>query len=166
MKKWIPVVLFAMVLGIGISSCLKNDTAPPACLPLNLTAPAAEVTALKAYLDSNGITATQDSRGFFYTIDASGSSDTAHPTRCSDISVTYTGRFLNGVVFDSTGTNTPISFNLSGTIAGWQEALPLMRKDATMMLYLPPSLAYGSQAYSSIPANSYLIFNIKLWAFN
>ena len=166
MRKWIFAILILSVISAGISSCLKNDTTKPACSPLTIAAPSSEVATLKAYLDSSGIVATQDSRGFFYTLDASGSTDTLHPTTCSDLSVTYTGTFLNGTAFDSTGANTPASFNLSGTIAGWQEALPLMKKDAIMNLYLPPSLAYGASAYKGIPGNSYLIFKIKLLGFN
>ncbi|MEJ7694533.1 FKBP-type peptidyl-prolyl cis-trans isomerase [Daejeonella sp.] len=166
MKKCIRVVLIFSVIGIGISSCIKNDTAVPNCLPLTKTAPASEVAILKGYIDSNHIVAIQDSRGFFYSIDSSASTDTAHPTTCSGVSVTYTGTFLNGTVFDSTGAGTPASFNLSGTIIGWQEALPLMKANANMALYLPPSLAYGASGYSRIPGNSYLIFKIKLLAFN
>ena len=159
-------MLVLLITGTIISSCFKNETTTPVCSPLTVAAPASEVAALKAYLDSNGIAATQDSRGFFYTIDASASTDTTHPTPCSDVSVTYTGTYLNGEVFDSTGAGTPASFNLSGTIAGWQEALPLMKKDAVMNLYLPPSLAYGSSDYQGIPGNSYLIFKINLLGFN
>jgi FKBP-type peptidyl-prolyl cis-trans isomerase FkpA len=166
MRKWISAILILSVIVAGISSCLKNDNTTPTCTPLTVTAPASEVATLKAYLDSNGIVATQDSRGFFYTMDDSGSTDTLHPTACSDVSVTYTGTFQNGTVFDSTGANSPITFNLSRVIAGWQEALPLMKGKATMNLYLPPSLAYGASDYNGIPGNSYLTFKIKLFAFN
>jgi len=166
MKKLILGVVLLLVIGFSISSCIKNETTHPVCSPLTLSAPSGEVAALKTYLDSSGIVATQDSRGFFYTLDVSGSTDTLHPIRCSDVSVTYLGTFLNGTAFDSSGSNTPVSFNLSGVIAGWQEALPLMRKNAVMNLYLPPSLAYGSSDYHGIPANSNLIFKIKLLGFN
>jgi FKBP-type peptidyl-prolyl cis-trans isomerase FkpA len=166
MKKLIPVILILLVIGLGISSCLKNETTTPTCTPLTVTAPSSEVATLKAYLDSAGIVATQDSRGFFYTMDNSASTDTLQPTACSDVSVTYLGTYPNGTAFDSTGASAPISFNLSGVIAGWQEALPLMRKNATMNLYLPPSLAYGASDYHGIPGNSYLFFKIKLWGFN
>lgn len=167
MKKCIPVVLIFSVIGIGISSCIKNGTARPACSPLTKTAPASEVAVLKGYIDSNHIVATQDSRGFFYSIDSSASTDTAHPTTCSNVSVTYTGTFLNGTVFDSTGADRPVSFYLSGDIiTGWKEAVPLMKAKANMILYLPPSLAYGASGYSTIPGNSYLIYNIRLLAFN
>lgn len=166
MKKWIPVILIFPLIGIAISSCIKNNTPISTCPPLTITAPGSEVAVLKAYIDSNHIGVAQDSRGFFYSIDSSASTDTAHPARCSDISVTYTGAFLNGIVFDSSGANTPVSLNLSSTIAGWQEALPLIKSNANMTLYLPPSLAYGVSGYSGIPGNSYLIFKIKLLAFN
>ena len=166
MKKWIFSILILTVISIGIGSCIKNDTTTPACSPVTATAPGSEIAALKAYLDSNGIVATLDSRGFFYTLDASGSTDTSHPTVCSDVSVTYTGTFLNGVVFDSTGVDKPASFNLSGTILGWQEAVPLMKQNASMTLYLPPSLAYGPYDYNNIPGNSNLIFRIKLLSYN
>ncbi len=166
MKKWISVVLIFSITGAGISSCMKNDTAVRTCEPLTIAAPANEVAVLKAYIDSNHIVVTRDSRGFFYSIDSSASTDTAHPTTCSDISVTYTGTYLNGNVFDSTGADRPASFPLSRTLVGWQEAVPLMKRNANMLLYLPPSLAYGASGYSGIPGNSYLIFKIKLLGFN
>lgn len=166
MKRWITVVLILMVISIVLNSCMKDETTTRSCKPLATTAPANEVAVLKAYIDSNHIVTTQDSRGFFYSIDFAASTDTAHPTTCSAVSATYTGTFLNGTVFDSTGADRPVSFNLSATIAGWQEAIPLMNSNANMILYLPPSLAYGASGYSSIPGNSYLIFKIKLLGFN
>ena len=141
------------------------------CVPLTVAAPASEVAALKMYLDTNHITATQDSRGFFYTIDSSGSAGAvSNPSVCSDVSITYTGTFLNGQVFDQSGPNTPASFNLATLIYGWQEAIPLMKANNIMKLYLPPSLAYGASGSSdspqTIPPNTNLVFTIKLLAFN
>src|SRR4051794_34150454 len=100
MKKLISGILILLLVVVGISSCIKNDTTTPACTPLTFTAPSSEVATLKAYLDSTGIVATQDSRGFFYTIDDSVSTDTLHPTPCSDVSVTYLGTYPNGTAFD------------------------------------------------------------------
>ena len=164
MKKLALAFLMFIVIGAVISSCIKNTSVVRnTCPPLTIAAPASEVAVLKAYIDSNHIAATQDSRGFFYTTDFSASTDTTHPTTCSTISVAYTGTFLNGAVFDSTAPNRPATLNLSSTIAGWQEAIPLLRAKARMVLYLPPSLAYGASAYSGIPGNSYLIFKIYLY---
>lgn len=161
--KFLAVIIIA--IAFLASGCLKNNDTP-ACTPLTITAPSNEVAALKTYLDTNHINVQQDSRGFFYKIDSSASTAAGHPTACSDVSVTYTGKFLNGQVFDQSGENTPVSFNLSGVIAGWQEAIPLMKTNSTMVLYLPPSLAYGASGYQTIPGNSYLMFTVKLLAFN
>ena len=66
-------------------------------------------------------------------------------------------------MFDS-GNN--VQFNLSGLIIGWQEGIPLIAPGGSITLYLPPSLAYGSTAVGSIPANSILVFTIDLLAVN
>ncbi len=160
------IIFIAFILTV-MSGCLKNSNTPDAaCSPVILAAPASEVAVLKTYLDTNHIMATQDSRGFFYSIDSSANTVAGHPTVCSDVSVIYTGTFLNGTGFDSSGANTPVSFNLSGLITGWQEAIPLMKSNDVMMLYLPPALAYGASGKGIIPGNANLIFKIRLLAFN
>jgi peptidylprolyl isomerase/FKBP-type peptidyl-prolyl cis-trans isomerase FklB len=53
-------------------------------------------------------------------------------------------------------------------IAGWQEALPLIKKGGGITLYSPPSLGYGSKSVEDtaghvlIPANSNLVFRVVL----
>jgi FKBP-type peptidyl-prolyl cis-trans isomerase FkpA len=47
-------------------------------------------------------------------------------------------------------------------ILGWQYGIPLVKAGGRIMLYLPPSLGYGSQSTGTIPANSVLIFDITL----
>ncbi len=165
-----------VVLCITVSSCLKNSSSgsTTTCTPVTITtkAPDSEVVKLKTYLDSNHIIATQDSRGFFYTMDTTvaDTAATAHATTCSYLAVVYKGKFLNGQVFDSSVNNTATTVRLVAAIYGWQEAVPLMRRNASMVLYLPPSLAYGAAGASSngvqvVPGNAYLIFNIKLYDF-
>ena len=162
--------MFALFAGLVVvmAGCLKDNTSTRDCSSPTTTAPATEIASVKAYLDSIGVTASQDSRGFFYTIDSSASTVAGHPTGCSDVSVTYVGKFTNGIGFDSSGATTPVSFGLYGNlITGWKEAIPLMKANSTMNLYLPPSLAYGATGYpGAIPANAILIFNIKLLGFN
>ncbi|HAD33478.1 MAG TPA: FKBP-type peptidylprolyl isomerase, partial [Chitinophagaceae bacterium] len=58
-----------------------------------------------------------------------------------------------------------VSFGLDGLIVGWQEGIPLIGAGGKIKLYLPPSLAYGSNANGNIPANSSLIFDIDLLGF-
>lgn len=142
--------MLMMVLGIACNT--KEDCSTP-----TKTAPASEVLALEAYLTTNGITATKDQHGFYYTINVPGG--TSKPTLCSTISVKYTGRLTNGSIFDS---STGATFELNKLIVGWQQGIPYIGKGGKITLYLPPSLGYGSQASGSIPANSILIFEIEL----
>ena len=145
-----------LIAAITIAGCSKKDDCPA----VNVTAPSNEVATLKAYLDANNISATADARGFFYTIKTAGSAD--KPTACQTVTVAYTGQLTNGQSFDSSPGAT---FPLSNLITGWQEGIPLIGTGGSIVLYLPPSLAYGSRATGGIPANSNLIFNIELKGF-
>jgi FKBP-type peptidyl-prolyl cis-trans isomerase FkpA len=149
------LIVIVIAFFITFSACIKNDA--PECNTVTTTAPAAEVEALRTYLDTNSISATEDSRGFFYSISNPGTG--TKPTICNAVQVNYTGKFTNGTVFE---TNTGAAFYLSGLIPGWQEGIPLIAPGGTITLYLPPSLAYGSSGSGSIPPNSTLIFDITL----
>ena len=154
MKKYgFLMVVWALLAG----SCQQADDTPCNATPVTTQAPQAEVTALKQFIDANKITATADSRGFYYTIQSPGSG--TKPTVCSNVTVNYVGKLTNGNTFDS---GKDVSFGLGDLIIGWQEGIPLIAPGGSITLYLPPTLAYGSRATSSIPANSILIFTIDL----
>ena len=149
----ISVVVFLSVL--AFTSCVKNSDRN--CTAVTQTAPASEVDSLRAYLTASGITATEDPRGFFYTISNPGSGD--KPTVCNAVTVNYKGTLTNGTQFDAANGAT---FDLSRLIVGWQEGIPLIGTGGSIVLYLPPSLGYGSADYGNIPGQSILIFNIDL----
>ena len=159
------LALFTVVI-LTVVSCIKDDNTSFTCVPPDVTAPAGEVTVLKAYLDSNHITAKQDSHGFFYTIDSSASTVATHPTACSYVTIAYTGKLTNGLVFDTATTQKPYYNNLANLVYGIHESIPFMKLNSTMNLYLPPSLGYGNFVNGLIPANSILIFNVTLVGFN
>jgi FKBP-type peptidyl-prolyl cis-trans isomerase FkpA len=150
MKRIILLLLpFFIVVG-----CIKEKKCPG----VEVAAPGSEVATLKTYLDTNHITVTADPRGFFYKINAAGSGTKPNP--CSGVTVGYVGRLLNGTVFDK---NPNATFGLGELIVGWQESIPLIAPGGSMTVYIPPSLGYGSKAVGSIPANSYLMFDITLY---
>lgn len=158
-------ILFASLsfaLFLGFSGCLKDDTQTFTCtasIP-KVTVPAGEIAALEAYLAQKGITDAQKSNyGFYYKIDVAGSG--LIPTVCSNVTLYYQGKLIDGTTFDQTGAS-PVTFQLGRLITGWQLGLPLIKPGGKIKLYLPPSLAYGSSAVGSIPANSILIFEITL----
>jgi len=71
----------------------------------------------------------------------------------------------NGTMFDENFTKpTAFAFVLGQgqVIAGWDQGLGGMKVGGTRRLVIPANLAYGSQAQGSIPANSDLVFVVKL----
>lgn len=155
MKRLFPFLL--LCAAIGFFSCTKSDT--NRCLTgVSVNADSTESANLKAYLDTMGIAATADPRGFYYVINKAG--DTSlKPTICSTIRVSYTGRLTNNTQFDASNYAT---LNLNNLVLGWQEGLPHIGKGGSIILFVPPSLGYGANASSNIPANSTLVFWIDL----
>ncbi|WP_312343902.1 FKBP-type peptidyl-prolyl cis-trans isomerase [Chryseobacterium binzhouense] len=87
------------------------------------------------------------------------------PTASNTANVMYTGKLMDGTVFDSTDKNggKPIELNLSSVISGWTEGIQLMSKGAKYRFYLPSDLAYGDNgAGNVIPPGATLIFDVEL----
>jgi hypothetical protein len=84
------------------------------------------------------------------------------------VQVDYTGYLTNGTLFDSSLNpgRTPFAFGLGegSVIAGWDQGVAGMKVGETRILNIPPALGYGATANGSIPANSTLIFIVKLLA--
>jgi FKBP-type peptidyl-prolyl cis-trans isomerase FklB len=82
------------------------------------------------------------------------------------VKVKYTGKLLDGTVFDSTDKNNngePIEFQLNHVIKGWTEGVGLMAKGAKYRFFIPAELAYGENgAGRDIEPNSVLIFEVEL----
>ena len=88
------------------------------------------------------------------------------PSDTSMVTVHYTGTLIDGTVFDSSRERgEPIEFPVNGVIAGWTEALKIMKPGAQYMLYIPAKLAYGDKKTGPIPEGSTLIFDVELIKF-
>jgi len=100
--------------------------------------------------------------GLLFHIIQNGYGKRPQPT--DSVKVYYTGKLINGVVFDGTSPGLPASFKLNSVVPGWIEALQLMREGDHWQLILPPSLGYGARGAGEgmIPPNQDLIFDIKL----
>ncbi|KAI5920056.1 hypothetical protein F4810DRAFT_684570 [Camillea tinctor] len=80
------------------------------------------------------------------------------------VDVRYIGKLQDGKVFDANKKGKPFSFN-AGTgevIKGWDIGILGMAVGGERRLTIPAHLAYGSRSQPGIPANSQLIFDIKL----
>ena len=90
-----------------------------------------------------------------------------HGTRCPKpngiVYVHYTGRLMDGTVFDTTeGESLPALFVVRDLIMGWQIALTRMHEGDKWEVYIPAKWAYGATKMDDIPAWSTLIFDLQL----
>ncbi len=88
----------------------------------------------------------------------------AQPTAADTVEVHYTGKLIDGTVFDSSvERGVPATFGVTQVIPGWVEALQLMREGDSWRLYIPSDLAYGPNgAGGIIGPDMTLIFDVKL----
>ena len=118
----------------------------------------------EAYLAENakkeGVTVLPS--GLQYKVEKSGEGMT--PNATDKVRVHYTGRTIDGKVFDSSEQRgTPAEFGVNQVIPGWVEALQLMKEGDRWELTIPSDLAYGEHgAGDAIAPNSTLIFDVEL----
>ncbi len=86
------------------------------------------------------------------------------PGRTSNVTVHYRGTLIDGSEFDSSyKRGQPATFPVLGVIAGWTEALQLMREGSRWELFIPPDLAYGERrAGAAIGPNTTLVFEVEM----
>jgi FKBP-type peptidyl-prolyl cis-trans isomerase len=82
------------------------------------------------------------------------------------VKVNYTGRFLNGKIFDQDRDRIhPFIFrvNRGNVIEGWDQIFQLMSPGAKWLVIVPPELAYGRKGSPPrIPSYATLVFEIEV----
>ena len=119
----------------------------------------------KAFLENNkkaeGVSVTAS--GLQYKVVSAGKGKA--PAATDNVTVHYTGKLVDGTVFDSSVTRgEPASFAVNQVIPGWTEALQLMHEGDKWLLFIPSELAYGPQGAGGgqIPPHAALIFEVEL----
>jgi len=100
--------------------------------------------------------------GLQYKVLAEGKGKSPGPT--DSVTVHYRGTLIDGTEFDSSHKRgKPATFQVNRVIAGWTEALQLMKPGAKWQLFIPANLAYGERgAGSRIGPNAALVFEVEL----
>ncbi len=85
------------------------------------------------------------------------------PTASDKVRVHYTGTLADGTVFDDTrAKGKPAQFAMSQLLRGMTEGIGYLKPGGRAVLYIPPSLGYGSMRAGNIPPVSGLIFDVEL----
>jgi len=125
-----------------------------------------EQKAIADYIEKNNIKVTHHlPSGLYYIETKAGRGN--FPQIGQACTVVYTGKLLDGTVFDSSvGREPPFAFQLGlrQVIQGWDEGIALMKKTGKAILIIPSHLAYGERGAGggSIPPYSPLVFEVEL----
>jgi len=119
---------------------------------------------VRAFMDENakkpGVKTTDS--GLQYEVLQQG--DGPRPDSTDRVTVKYTGKLIDGTVFDSSEKHGgPATFNVGGVIKGFSEGLQLMPVGSKYRFVIPSKLAYGARGSgNTIGPDQTLIFEVEL----
>ncbi len=123
-----------------------------------------ETDQIEKYLKENGITEKPTASGLYVVIREKGDGPVPNPG--DKVKVWYTGKLLDGTVFDaSSNRNKAFEFPLGQgrVIKGWDEGIALMNQGGKATLVIPSNLGYGERGSGQrIPPFSPLVFEVEL----
>ncbi len=122
---------------------------------------------LQDYFAKKHIKATKTPLGVYYTISKEGTGNKI--IAGETVSLNYTGRLLDGTVFDSNTDpafrhTEPLVFEVGkgAVIKGYDKGVQLLKRGSVGTLYIPSGLAYGERGRPQIPPNSILVFDVEV----
>lgn len=125
-----------------------------------------DIQTINDYLTKNHISAQRTPSGAFVQMLSQGSGPAVQQGNL--VTVNYTGRTLDGTVFDSSTDSsfqhaTPLKFSVGQMIPGFNEGIVMLKKGDKAKFFIPSPLGYGAQSPSpKMKPNSILIFDIDV----
>ena len=123
----------------------------------------AEKDAINNYLNANSTSNfEQQQSGLYYLEVVAGTG--RQPVALDTVYVVYTGKFLNGNVFDTNVGGNQLFFPIGQgeMLTGFEEGIMLMKEGGKATILVPSSLAYGTQGFYTIPGYTALLYDIEL----
>ncbi len=116
---------------------------------------------IQSYLAAKNLTATKDASRVYYITNTAGTGTDVINDE-STVVYKYTGRFLDGTVFNSS-TDGTFSTTFAGIeLQGWKNIVRKYTAGAKFRMFIPSDLAYGTGGRTGIPANAILDFDIEI----
>ncbi len=123
---------------------------------------------LDNFLRSNNLTTIKDPTRVRYIVAQQGTGATAINEN-STVVYKYTGKLLNGIIFDSSTDGTFSSTFANISVQGWKNIVPKFTAGAKFRMFIPSDLAYGQAGSRNpstgdfiIPRNAVLDFDIEI----
>ncbi len=159
MKHAYPFLALVTVLGLAGCGPAEPPT-PPAPVKSE-----AELKREKYYGATVAADPSVDWRSTGLGIKILAPGDGPFPQFSERVRVHYTGRLVDGTVFDDTrAKGKPAEFAMSKLIRGLTDGLGFLKPGGRAVFYIPPSLGYGNMQVGNIPPFSGLVFDVELIA--
>jgi FKBP-type peptidyl-prolyl cis-trans isomerase len=121
-----------------------------------------EKPTIEKYIADQKITVKPSESGIYFVETKKGSGPS--PKATDMVKVHYTGRLLDGTVFQSSEGQEPLEITVNQVVPGLSEGLQLMKKGGKATIVMPSSMAYGPQGTRGgpIPPFAPLAFDVVL----
>lgn len=156
--KLVTRLVLAIIIGVAVVSCIDEgeEYVPPT--------KAEEAAILKEYLDTlenRGLDIDTTALGVYYVIDSVGNG--TYPVEGDTCVIKYTGFFIGGGVFDTSGDDTwEFILGDDQIIDGWNDGMQVIDEEGEAFLIIPSEFAYGERGYGSVPPNTSIVFSIEM----
>ena len=155
MKKSLILLLSSLTFLLAASACNKTKQFEKE-----------EQAVIDAYLDRNSsLNFEKKPSGLYYLEVVTGTGRI--PVKFDTVSLKYTGKFLDGRIFDTnvgTANTLDVVVGAPGLIEGFAEGITYMAQGGKSLLLVPSSLGYGSIGipYAGISGFTPLLFDVEL----
>ncbi len=118
-----------------------------------------DLKSIEEYATSHGLLVKRTNSGLSYAITKPGKGPAPKPG--TQVTVAYEGFLADDTSFDQS-EKFEFTLGAAKVIEGWEEGLRYFNPGSEGWLLVPSKLAYGPLTVHKIPANSVLIFRIKM----